>query len=218
MSQIGVRLVALGPGHVVFDTAAGSQVVLRERGGVGRRAPPALELARIGPQLPDAIRGGVELGVEGHGQGLRVLADGGDGHGSISFVSLMTSVMRSMRPRHNASYSIEQAPRVCEPCGIRRDDLAPAGAPLGHKAGSLEHRNVLLHGREAHGVVIRKLGDPLLASDRPANDVAPGGVREGGEDGDRRPGWICIDTTIWLYVADVKPALGRPELVPAPRA
>ena len=33
----------------------GLQVVLREGGGVGRRAPPALELARVRPQLPHAF-------------------------------------------------------------------------------------------------------------------------------------------------------------------
>ena len=50
------RLVAGRPGHVVLDMAAGREVVGGERGGVGGRAPPALELARIGPQLPDALR------------------------------------------------------------------------------------------------------------------------------------------------------------------
>ena len=68
---VALRLVALGPGHVVLDAAAGREVVRGEGGGVGRRAPPALELARVGPQLPDALGRGVELGVEGHGQGLR---------------------------------------------------------------------------------------------------------------------------------------------------
>ena len=49
------------------------------------------------------------------------------------------------------------------------------------RPGPLEDRDVLLHRREAHGVVPGKLGHALPAIDRPADDVAPGGVREGAE-------------------------------------
>ena len=77
---------------------------------------------------------------------------------------------------------------------------------LGDEPRPLEHRDVLLHGREAHGVVARELGDALLAGDRPADDVTPGGVGEGAEDACRCLAWICIDTTIRLYVVHVKPA------------
>jgi hypothetical protein len=35
---------------------------------------------------------------------------------------------------------------------------------------------VLLHGREAHRVVLGQLGDALLTHDSPAHDVAPGAV------------------------------------------
>src|SRR5207237_1261940 len=106
---VAARLVALGTGHVVLDAAAGHQVVLGEGGGVGRRAPPALELARIGPQLPHALGTRVKLGLQGHGQRLRILADGGDSHRCLSFVSVTSvsvtsSVMRAIRPRHSSSY------------------------------------------------------------------------------------------------------------------
>ncbi len=40
---------------------------------------------------------------------------------------------------------------------------------------------MLLHGREAHRVVAGQLGDPLLAVDRAAHDVAAGVVRQGAE-------------------------------------
>src|SRR3569833_3404696 len=52
---VAVMLVALGPRHVVLDAAAGYELVSGERGGVARWAPPALQLARIGPKLPDAF-------------------------------------------------------------------------------------------------------------------------------------------------------------------
>ena len=79
-----VRPVAAGSGHVVLDAAAGRQVVGGEGRGVRRGTPPALELARIGPELPDALRRCVELGGQGHGQGVGILADGGDGHVLVS--------------------------------------------------------------------------------------------------------------------------------------
>ena len=61
-------------------------------------------------------------------------------------------------------------------------DLAAAGALLGDQAGPLEHGDVLLHGREAHRVVPGQLGDALVAVERAQDDVAPGGIRQGGED------------------------------------
>ncbi len=66
-----VRLVAARSGHVVLDVAADREVVLREGGGLGRGTPPALELARIGPQLPDARRRRVELGGQASWSGRR---------------------------------------------------------------------------------------------------------------------------------------------------
>src|ERR687891_829781 len=51
-------LIALRASHVVLDLAAGAQVVSIDRRWVRRRSPPALELARIGPELPDPLRRG----------------------------------------------------------------------------------------------------------------------------------------------------------------
>ena len=65
-----VRLIAATAGHVVLDAAAGRQVVAGERRRIGGRTPPALELARIGPQLPDALGRGLELGGRGSSSGL----------------------------------------------------------------------------------------------------------------------------------------------------
>src|SRR5207253_1625471 len=83
---------------------AGAQFVRVDGGGVGRRAPPSLELTRVGPQLPHPLGRGVELGGNGHLQRLRALPDCGDGHESVSLVWLMRLVMRSIRPCHSSSY------------------------------------------------------------------------------------------------------------------
>ena len=69
--------------------------------------------------------------------------------------------MRSMRPRHSASYSVEQAARQAEPLEVGAHDLAAAGALLGDQAGPFQDRDVLLHRREAHRVVPGQLGDAL---------------------------------------------------------
>src|SRR5713226_7130916 len=110
---VAVRLVARGPGHVVLDTTAGRQIVFGEVGGVGGRPPPALELSRIRPQLPNALDRCIEFGLNGQGEPLGILADSGDGHRLLSFVSTvsmaspvstMRSFMRSIRARHSSSY------------------------------------------------------------------------------------------------------------------
>src|SRR5260370_10884031 len=56
---VAVPLVAGGPGHVVLDATAGRQIVFGEGGRVGRRPPPALELSRVPPHLPNAL----DLGI-----------------------------------------------------------------------------------------------------------------------------------------------------------
>ncbi len=179
---VAARLVAARPGHVVLDAAAGRQVVGGEGGGVGRRTPPALELARIGPQLPDALGRGVELGGQGHGQGVGVLADGGDSHRSVS--SLLRDevghAIDATAPQRLVL--VEQAARQAEPLDVGAHDLAAAGALLGDEAGPFEHGDVLLHRREAHRVVPGQLGDALAAVERAQDDVAPGGIGQGGED------------------------------------
>src|SRR5260370_27754906 len=109
---VAVRLLARGPGHVVLDATAGRQIVFGEGGRVGRRPPPALELARIRPQLPNALDRGIEFGLNGQGEPLGILADSGDGHRLLSFVSTvmapdvsaMSSFMRSIRARHMPPY------------------------------------------------------------------------------------------------------------------
>jgi predicted RNA-binding Zn ribbon-like protein len=45
---------------VVLDVAAGAQVVSVDRRRVRRRSPPALELAWIGPELPDPLAAGLQ--------------------------------------------------------------------------------------------------------------------------------------------------------------
>jgi hypothetical protein len=67
------------------------------------------------------------------------------------------------------------------------------------KPGPLEDRDVLLDRREAHGVVTGQLGDPLLAVDRTAHDVAAGVVRQGAEHAIEIRRVDLHGTTIRLY-------------------
>src|SRR5688572_17985890 len=97
--------------------------MLGEGGGIGRRAPPALQLTRIGPELPDAFRRCLELRVEGHGQGCGVLADGGHGHASVSFASLTSAVIRSTRPRQSSSYRSSRRRATASPWTLVRTTL-----------------------------------------------------------------------------------------------
>ena len=90
--------------------------------------------------------------------------------------------MRSIAAAPQLLVLVEQAPRHAEPLEIGADDLPPPDALLGDQAGPLEDGDVLLHRREAHRVVAGQLGDALLAVDRPAHDVPPGGITQRAED------------------------------------
>ena len=59
--------------------------------------------------------------------------------------------------------------------------LAPT-ALLGHQAGSLEHRDVLLDRRKAHGVEVSESRHRGLVDDAATKDVPPGGVSERVEE------------------------------------
>ena len=60
-------------------------------------------------------------------------------------------------------------------------ELLAAVALLDHEPRTFEHRDVLLHGGEAHRVAAGERGDVVLAVERAQEDVAPGGVGEGVE-------------------------------------
>ena len=99
-----VEALALRAGHEVGDGAAGLELVAFEGRRSHRRPPPALELARVGPQLPHALQRRIELGSDGQGAGVEVLVDVGDGHWGFPS-SERTSDMRATRPRHRSSSS-----------------------------------------------------------------------------------------------------------------
>ena len=80
--------------------------------------------------------------------------------------------MRSMRPRHSASYWSSRSSGEAEPLDVGAHDLATAGAFLGDQAGPFEDRDVLLHGGEAHRVVPGQLGHALGAGEGPQDDVS----------------------------------------------
>src|SRR4051794_11400088 len=60
--------------------STGLEFVACEGRRVGLRTPPALELARVLPSVPQAFRCGVEFGDDRHRQVLRVAAAGDDCH------------------------------------------------------------------------------------------------------------------------------------------
>ena len=67
---------------------------------------------------------------------------------------------------------------------------------------------MLLHRREAHGVVAGQLGDAFLGVDRAAHDVPAGMVRQGTEHAVEVGGCNLHETTIRLYQSGVKWADG----------
>src|SRR5207249_11924480 len=77
--KVAVILLAGGPGHLVLDATAGRQIVFGEARWVRRRPPPALELARLRPQLPDALDRCIAFGLHGPGDPLGRRADSGYG-------------------------------------------------------------------------------------------------------------------------------------------
>ena len=118
---------------------------------VGRRAPPAFELPRVGPQLPHPLDRRSELCDQDEAETLEVLLDADHGH--VSFTAGGTcasrSAIRPTRPRHAGP--ARRGPAVPGRPRRRRYARAARGrALLGDQAGPLQHRDVLLHGGEAH--------------------------------------------------------------------
>ncbi len=66
--------------------------------------------------------------------------------------------------------------------GVASHDALPPPRNFGDEVCGLEHRDVLLHSREAHVVVAGELGDRGLADERAAHDIAPRRVGQGPED------------------------------------
>ena len=77
---------------------------------------------------------------------------------------------------------LEQAIRVTDSDDVATDEPLAARTLLDYKPRVLEHRNVLLHRSEAHGVAAGKGRDIVLAIERDRENVPPGGVRERVED------------------------------------
>ena len=108
--------------------------------------------------------------------------DSGDGHAMVPSV-LCDEVRHAVdAAAPQRLVLVEQAARQAQPVHVGPDDLAAAGALLGDQARPLEHRDVLLHGREAHGVVPGQFSDPFAAAQRAQDDVTTRAIGECGED------------------------------------
>jgi len=62
---------------------------------------------------------------------------------------------------------------------IGAHELLPSAAVLGDQAGPLQHRDVLLHGGEAHRICLGQPRHRRVALGGAAEDVTPGSVRQG---------------------------------------
>ena len=72
-----------GTSHVVLGHATIAEVEAGEGGRPGWRAPPLLQLARVLPDLPDLLDGGIEFGD--HGQFEILAVGGGADDGQLDF-------------------------------------------------------------------------------------------------------------------------------------
>ena len=178
-------LVALGPGHEVGDPPARREVVVDDRGRVGRRAPPALELARVGPQLPGPLDGGVELGGDRSWSGPRGPCWTCDGHG-VGPPLLVGCVRRASRRsgRCGRARPLPAARAAGRPCGWcrrcrGRAARGPCAAwsrappPRARRRASAPRRSSSGSGGRGRRRCARL--------ERAQDDVAPGGVGEGME-------------------------------------
>src|SRR5690606_11486724 len=99
-----VVALVVGTCHVVEHPTPRAQVVLGDRRRVPGRAPPLLELAGIGPQLPHPVDRGVELGGGRDRGRLAVGVDGEISHlASPSSSWARISPIRSIRSSQSAS-------------------------------------------------------------------------------------------------------------------
>ena len=93
-----------------------------------------------------------------------------------------TSAMQIGHPLHAPAPGglelVEHPPRPADRRAVGVDDLLAAAPLLGHQAGPLEHRDVLLHGREAHRVDVGEPRHRGLAADAAVEDVAARRVGE----------------------------------------
>src|SRR5690606_22847908 len=226
---VAVVLVTLRPGHVVGDVAARGQVVLLHGGGVGRRSPPAFQLARVGPQLPHPLHRGVELRGQGQGQPVEVLLDTGDCHLRSPPLGLSplrgpgnSSDIRSTRPRQTASRwssacrarrtasrSVRTScslPRRCLVTRPARSSTATcfctAAKLMGYASASFE--------TESSPATERRRMSRRVASASAWNRSSSACWLAAG--------WLGLSTTIWLYVSLVRPrASSRTAPAGAPR-
>jgi hypothetical protein len=65
---------------------------------------------------------------------------------------------------------------------VAADELLPTLTPLGHERSVLEHRDVLLHGGEAHRVLAGETRNGVLVLQGAHHDVSPGRVGQRAED------------------------------------
>ena len=81
-----------------------------------------------------------------------------------------------MRSRQSDLEAIEQVVRAAERGELRVDELLATVPPSRDEPCSLEDRDVLLHGGDAHRVAAGERRDAVLLVEREGDDVSPGRV------------------------------------------
>ena len=93
----------------------GREIVIDDGGRIRGRAPPALQLAWIGPELPDAGDRGFPFARDLQGERGRVLLDIGDGSLVFSFVGLGENIAEPLHAVAPAGLElVEQAVDVAD--------------------------------------------------------------------------------------------------------
>src|SRR3954468_19582423 len=189
-----VEVLALRAGHEVGDGAAGLELEPFEGRRVRRRPPPALELARVGPQRPHAFERRIELGGDGQGAAVEVLVDVDDGHWAFPS-SERTSDMRSTRPRHRSSSS-SSARRA------RATAVASVRTSVSRPRRSLATRPARSSTATCFWTAAKLIGYASASRDTDGASIAQR-RRMSRRVGSARPlkSWSRLATTTWLYVS-----------------
>ena len=78
--------------------------------------------------------------------------------------------------------AVEEHGRLAQGLPVCLNDLLAAASLLRHERGPFEHRHVLLHRSEAHGVLAGQGRYRLLVPDGTSEDISPGRVGQRTED------------------------------------
>ena len=152
----------------------------REGGGREGRSPKALELARVGKGVPQALlRNGIVATTVRVSFAASLVTEV-SGHRHFPF-GRSTSSSCAMRWRQMDFEGFEELGSALEPRVVGGDQLLAAVCTLLNETRALEHGDVFLHGGEAHLVSRSKTGHRRRFRERPRQDVPSRAIGQGTE-------------------------------------